>query len=298
MNSKPEDKIKVSFDGEEYLLRYGEREVRIPRDRVLQNFVEAAAALSGLGANEVAAWKAHPGEDGEKWTVQPKDVVHAISSLRSSLDEAASIPRGDLRVDETAIEVGETFTYTGDRPFLSRVQVTALGRPSSRYQELIFRCGDDDPKCAECPINRGVTLDFTSREMDPSAFVSYFDSDNPRDALRVLTERGLKPVCMGWLRSVRIEGSEERAVTPAIVIDRQGTEGQAWFVHGPRCDLKRAPNWVTAMGWLCHGSRGRIGVLVKEFTTESEVMVPTDEERQGAFFGWLAGIRNCCFRGG
>lgn len=181
-------------------------------------------------------------------------------------------------IGEVAAEVGETFTYTGDRPFVGRVQVTALGRPRSRYLKLIFRCGDDDPKCAGCPINKGIPLDFTGGDMDPSAFASYFDTDNPRDALRVIAERGLRLNCMGWMRAARIEGSDERAVTPAIVIDRQGTEGRAWLVHGPRCDLKRAPNWVTAQGWLCHGSRGRIGVLVTEFTTESEVAAPTDEE--------------------
>ncbi len=199
-----------------------------------------------------------------------------LAKLRYSGRAGSSRTQPEVR--ETAVEVGETFTYTGDKPFVGRVQVTALGRPNSRYMKLTFRCGDDDPKCAGCPINRGVTLDFTGGEMDPSAFASYFDTDNPRDALRVLTERGLRPVCMGWLRSARIEGREEKAVTSAVVIDRLGTEGQAWFVHGPRCDLKRAPNWVTAMGWLCHGSKGRIGVLVEEFTTESEVMVPTDEE--------------------
>jgi hypothetical protein len=273
-----ETKLKVSLDGGEYILHWGGRETRVPLSSTLEGCVKAAAELSDLGPEEIKAWRKQPGQDAEKWVVQPKDVVAAIQGLRSSLEEAASLSQGGYRAEETAVEVGEIFIYTGDRPFIGRVQVTALGRPSSRYMKVTFRCGDDNPKCAECPINRGITLDFTGGDIDPSAFASYFDTDNPRDALRVLTERGLKPICMGWLRSVRIEGSEEKAVTPAVVIDRQGTEGQAWFVHGPRCDLKRAPNWVTAMGWLCHGSKGRIGVLVTEFTTESEVMVPTDEE--------------------
>jgi len=272
-----EAEIRVTYDGEEYVLRFGGREARVSRFSVLGDCVEAAAALSVLDGDAVEAWKAHPGNDADKWDVQPKDVVAAIQGLRSSL-EAPSIPRGGYRAEETAVEVGETFTYTGDRPFVGRVQVTALGRPFSRYLKLKFSCGDDDDKCDGCPLNRNVILKFTSGEMDPSAFSSYFDTDNPKDALRVLAERSLKPLCMKWLKSARIEGNEEKAVTPAVVIDRQGTEGQAWFVHGPRCDLKRAPNWITAMGWLCHGKKGRIGVLVEEFTTESEVAVPTDEE--------------------
>jgi hypothetical protein len=43
--------------------------------------VEAAAALSGLGGDEVEKWRAHPGQDAEKWKVQPKNVVAAIQSF-------------------------------------------------------------------------------------------------------------------------------------------------------------------------------------------------------------------------
>ena len=199
-----------------------------------------------------------------------------LARLRLSGGSYSSPIRPEVR--KAAAEVGETFTYTGDRPFVGRVQLTALGKPYSRYMRLTYHCEDDYEECAGCPLNRSVDLDFTGAEVDPSAFASYFDTDNPRDALKVLAERRLRPRCMRWLKAVRIQGEDERAVTPAIVIDLQGTEGRAWFVHGPRCDLKRAPNWVTAMGWLCHGEKGGIGVMVTEFTTESEVSAPTDEE--------------------
>jgi hypothetical protein len=77
----PEAELKVSFDGEEYALFWGGREARIPRASVLEGCVEAAAALSGLGGDEVEKWRAHPGQDAEKWEVQPKNVVAAIQGF-------------------------------------------------------------------------------------------------------------------------------------------------------------------------------------------------------------------------
>lgn len=183
---------------------------------------------------------------------------------------------------EAAVEVGETFTYTGDQPYFGPVQVAALGRPQSRFMQLTFNCSRAKEECPACDLMMPLSINFESADMDPSAFATYFDTGVPRDALRVLTERGVKPGCPAWWNSTVCKGEDERAVTQAVVMDRQGTEGRAWFVHGPRCDLKRTPNWIIAEGWLCRGQRGRIGVLVTAFTMESEVAAPRLEDVEEA----------------
>lgn len=212
--------------------------------------------------------------------------VDLSAILRAKLKYSGSVGHTRFRPEDTAeiaSEIGDTFTYTGDRSFGGRAQVTALGKPESRYMKLSFKCGrEDNLTCNDCPLNNSIQMDFTSEDMDPSAYASYFDTNNPKDALRILTERSLRPLCMTWLKAARIKGEDERAVTLAIVIDRQGTEGRAWFVHGPKCDLKKAPNWVTLQGWLCHGKKGHIGVLVNKFTTESEVSTPPKEKLEHA----------------
>jgi len=184
----------------------------------------------------------------------------------------------------SALEVGETFTYTGDCPFDGRIQVTALGSPQSRYMKVSFLCTGRRDDCATCVLQTKQYLSFEDyNPIDPSAFASYFDTNNALDALAILVERGrVAPDCAGWRRFGQVEGEDERAVTQATVTDRQGSDGRAWFVHGPKCDLKRGPNWIVAEGWLCKGDKGHIGVLVKSFTPESEVIKPSKEELEQA----------------
>jgi hypothetical protein len=181
-----------------------------------------------------------------------------------------------------AVEVGDTFTYTGDRPFLGRIQVAALGFPQSRYLRLTFHCAKATEECPACDLASNMNLNFESSDMDPSAFATYFDTNMGRDALRILVERGIKLGCPAWWNSVICTGEDERAVTQAVVMDQTGTEGRAWFVHGAKCDLKRTPNWVIAEGWLCKGKMGKIGVLVYAFTPESEVAAPRPEDVEKA----------------
>jgi len=182
---------------------------------------------------------------------------------------------------ETAVDVSEIFTYTGDRPYRGPVQVAALSFPQSRFMRLIFSCSKAKEECL-CDLSSALIVNFESADMDPSAFATYFDTGVPRDALRVLTEHGLTLGCPAWWSSVVCHGEDERAVTQAVVLDRQGTEGRAWFVHGPRCDLKRTPNWIIAEGWLCRGQRGRIGFVITAFTIESEVAAPKPEDVERA----------------
>ena len=190
----------------------------------------------------------------------------------------------------SALEVGETFTYTGDCPFRGRIQVTALGFPQSRYTRLTFSCPGQKDICVNCVFNQTeLRLSFDNYVDDPSAFASYFDTNNTTDALAILAERGnIKPECSAWRKWAQAKGEGEKAVTQAIVTDRQGIEGRAWFVHGQKCDLKKGPNWIVAEGWLCKGQKGRIGVLVNAFTPESEVTMPTPEEIERAKTGLRA----------
>ena len=222
--------------------------------------------------------QADPIAVAEQLRVEPKAVL--MAKLRAArVGEPVSV---QVLVKEAAVEVGETFRYTGDQPYFGPVQVVALGFPQSRFMQLAFSCSKAKEDCPPCDLMAPLIIKFESANMDPSAFSTYFDSGVPRDALKVLTERGIKTGCPAWWNSTICKGEDERAVTQAVVLDRQGVEGRAWFVHGPRCDLKRTPNWVIAEGWLCRGQRGRIGVLVKAFTMESEVATPSVEDVEKA----------------
>jgi len=209
---------------------------------------------------------------------EPKQVFIAKMRAYGAIEgsKSPSITR------EAAVEVGDTFTYTGDQPYFGPVQVAALSFPQSMFMRLTFYCSKAKEDCPACDLASSLNINFEDADMDSSAFATYFDTGVPRDALRVLTERGIKPGCSAWWNGAVCRGEGERAVTQAVVLDRQGTEGRAWFVHGSRCDLKRTPNWVIAEGWLCRGRKGRIGVLITAFTIESEVAAPKPEDVERA----------------
>jgi hypothetical protein len=196
----------------------------------------------------------------------------------------ALVARAGVSTPPSATEVGDTFTYTGDRPFKGRVQVVALGFPEARYTRIKFKCGDpEDCGIANCPLRSGLVLDVEDKaRFDPSAFATYFDTNNPKDALSVYFERAKPERCPEWRMKVIAFGEREKAITRGIILDLQAREGRAWFIHGPRCDLSKAPNWIIVDGWLCKGARGRIGVVIVGFTHESEVLVPSMEEVERA----------------
>jgi len=185
-----------------------------------------------------------------------------------------------IEKEKVAGKVSEVFAYQGDRPYDGRVQVAALGSPQSRYTKLTFTCRkkDNNGSCGNT-----ITITFDGEEVRPSAFAVYFDSNNSLDALKVLVETGVPEAACGHsITSWEAKGEDERAVTPAIVMDLAATEGRAWFVHSDRCDLRPGPNWIIAKGWLCRGKMGKIGVLVKAFTPESEVAMPKIEDENRA----------------
>jgi len=71
----PEAEIRGSYDGEEWILHHGERMAKLSRLYGILDCVTAAAALSGLGPEEIEAWMEHPGQNAERWAVQPKHVL-------------------------------------------------------------------------------------------------------------------------------------------------------------------------------------------------------------------------------
>jgi predicted transcriptional regulator len=173
----------------------------------------------------------------------------------------------------TSEDVSDVFAYQGDRKFNSRIQIKSTGFPQSRFLTLEFSCNRSrEDLCSVCTF-KGYKMNLTEN-FDASAFATYFDSDNLRDAWKVLKENGTVTGC----DKISVKGENETAITQAIVSDRCGNEAKAWFIYEPeKCDLRTSPNWIYSQGWLCRGKTGRIGVLVTEFQAESEVLKPNPE---------------------
>jgi hypothetical protein len=173
----------------------------------------------------------------------------------------------------TSEAVSDVFAYQGDRKFNSRIQIKSFGFPQSRFLELEFSCNRSrEDLCAICTFE-GYKMSL-KENFDASAFATYFDSDSPKDAWKILKQNGTVAGC----DKISVKGENETAVTQAIVSDRRGNEAKAWFVYDhEKCDLRTSPNWIYSQGWLCRGLKGRIGVLVTEFQAESEVMMPKAE---------------------
>ena len=184
-------------------------------------------------------------------------------------EKPAKIPKVELPTSE---EVSDVFAYKGDRKFKSRIQIKSLGFPKSRFLNLDFHCNRSrGDLCAMCRFE-GYRMGF-EENFDASAFATYYDSNIPKSAFKVLRQKGILDGC----DQVSARGDKETAITQAIVSDRAGNEAKAWFVHSEKCDLRRGPNWIFSEGWLCRGKYGRIGVLVLEFQNESEVMMPDEK---------------------
>jgi len=90
--------VKASTDG--WLLTYKDRQAGPFRNLNAIDIVGVAAELSGLDQRAVEEWKAHPGENTEKWAATPKEVFKA--KLR--LD--ACITKGTVATNR---EPGEAF---------------------------------------------------------------------------------------------------------------------------------------------------------------------------------------------
>ncbi|MGD0495441.1 MAG: hypothetical protein ABSB28_05310 [Candidatus Bathyarchaeia archaeon] len=212
----------------------------------------------------------------------PLIVARIVEVIQAEPEEMWQIERSEKEEQEqvnipvelpTSAEVSDVFAYQGDRKFNSRIQIKSFGFPQSRFLELEFSCNRSrEDLCAVCNFE-GYEMNL-KENFDASAFATYFDSDNPKDAWKILKQNGTVKGC----DKVSVRGERETAITQAIVSDRRGSEAKAWFVYDQeKCDLRTSPNWIYSQGWLCRGKTGRIGVLVTEFQAESEVMMPKAE---------------------
>ena len=278
-------------------LGYTLAEVRA-RDKVLDEYLSGGLAgkpsdsEADMGTLErLLFWGFEPDEavailEHYRWRKKllRRDYIEGMLKKLLPVRETAK-PKAPQTVElPPASEISETFTYTGDRLFKGRVQVGALTTPFSRFMQLRFKCKDPgECKVGDCPLHKGLILSVgDAKRFDPSAYATYFDTNNPVDALSVYSEKRNFSRCAEWRKKVIYRGRDERAVTGALVYDLTGREGRAWFIHSERCDLRRAPNWIVAEGWLCRGYKGRIGVLIQAFVSESEVMAPPAEEVEKA----------------
>jgi DNA-binding MarR family transcriptional regulator len=203
-------------------------------------------------------------EPQETWTVCEKEQL-TEEEARTQVNILVELP--------TSEAVSDVFAYQGDRKFNSRIQINSLGFPQSRFLDLEFSCNRSrEDLCAVCKFE-DYKMNL-KENFDASAFATYFDSDNPKDAWKILKQNGTVTGC----DMVSVKGDRETAITQAMVSDRRGSEAKAWFVYDQeKCDLRTSPNWIYSQGWLCRGKTGRIGVLVTEFQAESEVMMPKAE---------------------
>lgn len=276
-------------------LGYTLREVR-QRDKVLDEYLNGGLAgkpspsEADMGTLERLLFLGYEPDEAvailERYRWREKllrrDYVEGMLRKLLPVKETAE-PKAPPAEVKPATEVGETFTFTGDRPFNGRVQVGALATPVSRFTQLRFKCKDPgDCRVADCLFMKGLTLNMDGKPFDPSAWATYFDTNNPLDTVAVYSEKRSFSRCAEWRKRIVFKGRSEKAVTHALIYDLTGREGRAWFIHGQRCDLRRAPNWIIAEGWLCRGYRGRIGVLIQAFRGESEVIAPPMEEVEKA----------------
>jgi hypothetical protein len=281
-------------------LGYTLEEVR-QKDKVLDKYLRGELAgkpsdsEADMGTLErLLFWGYEPDEavtilEKYRWRekLQRRDYIEGMLKKLLPVKETAK-PKAtvavSMKVVAPASEISETFTYTGDRPFKGRIQVGALTTPLSRFTRLRFKCKDPgECKVATCPLYKSLVLSVDNpMHFDPSAFATYFDTNNPLDALTVYAEKRAFARCVEWRKKCVYVGRSEKAVTGALVYDLTGREGRAWFIHGEHCDLRRTPNWIIAKGWLCRGYKGRIGVLIQAFVSESEVMAPPAEEVEKA----------------
>jgi len=222
----------------------------------------------------------------KRWNQKCKPPM-AENDLERMVKNAVGYTQGDILEDKikgktkktsndeklVSEDVSDVFAYSGDVEFTGRIQIKSIGNPQSRFTRLKFSCyPDDSEKCENCKFSE-FTLSL-NENFDASAFATYFDTNEPKLALLVLKQ---KDIINGGCKKIQVKGEEERSITQTIISDRVGNEAKAWFVHSKKCDLRKKPNWIFSKGWLCRGAKGRIGVFVKEFVAESEVMKPDDE---------------------
>jgi len=89
-------KVEVKLTEKGWFFIYGGREAGPYKHLSQPDEVKVAAKLSGLDQRDIDEWKRVPGEDKEKWTVQPKDVFKAklvASGLREKPQPRRREPR-------------------------------------------------------------------------------------------------------------------------------------------------------------------------------------------------------------
>lgn len=196
--------------------------------------------------------------------------------------------------DRKASETVAIYGYTGERVFEGKLQIVTQGFPVSRPLTLFFTCSGrkDHPLCSSCPFNEkeAVEVHFNLEDLDnlhASALALYADKNDPRLVIAALADAYSRQkdnkdapsyMCAARSRGLTFAGKNERSITPCLVVNREGDTAPAWFV----CNLEKSPAWMLAKGKICSGDRGRIGILVTEFTPDTEVAPPTEIQLQAA----------------
>jgi hypothetical protein len=225
-------------------LDYTLQEIR-EKDKVLDEYLRGGLAgkpsdsEADMGTLErLLFWGFEPSESVailqyHRWRekLQRRDYVEGMLKKLLPVRETAK-PKTSVAIvtppTTPASEISETFTFTGDRPFKGRVQVGALTTPLSRFMRLRFKCKDPgECKVPTCPLYKGLILNVDDpARFDPSAFATYFDTNNALDALGVYAEKRAFSRCSEWRKKVVYMGRIERAVTGALVYDLTGREAE------------------------------------------------------------------------
>ena len=166
--SRRDVKVKVEPTVDGWLFSYEDRAAGPFKDLDQVDHVAVAAQLSGLDQQAVEEWGAHPGEDKEKWTVQPKDVFRAKLRVYAciSTEPSAAREEGEAAVSTQVSRLDAELV--GKRVSLNAQIVSEQSQKALPHKLVIrcARCNGEATANLSTPENQGLleAVVFKDRE--------------------------------------------------------------------------------------------------------------------------------------
>ena len=159
-------KVEPTMDG--WVFSYEDRAAGPFKDLDQVDHVAVAAQLSGLDQHAVEEWGAHPGEDKEKWIVQPKDVFRAKLRVYACISSEGSAAReeGEAAVSTQVSRLDAELV--GKRVSLNAQIVSEQSQKALPHRLVIrcARCNGEATANLSAPENQGLleAVVFKDRE--------------------------------------------------------------------------------------------------------------------------------------